>query len=52
MGELCKQPQPVSEGVQDLVGMPKDLLWKTNPVQVWPGSQRNDREAELDSGQI
>ena len=25
---------------------------KINPVQVWPDSQGNDREAELDSGQI
>ena len=28
-----------------------DLLWKTNPVQVWGVSQGNDREEELDSGQ-
>ena len=25
---------------------------KTHPVQVWPGSQGNDRKAEPDSGQI
>ena len=48
----CKQPQSVNEGLKDLVQIPKDSLWKTNPVQVWPDSQGNDREAELDSGQI
>ena len=26
------------------------LIWKTQPVQVLPGSQGNDREIELDSG--
>ena len=31
---------------------PKDSLWKLNTIQVWPGSQGNVREVELDSGQI
>ena len=51
VGEVYKQSQPVSEGVKNLVRIP-DLLWKIHPVQVWPGSHGNDREAKLDSGQI
>ena len=27
----------------------KDLVWKTHPIQVWPCSQGNDKEAELAS---
>ena len=38
--------------MQDSVQIPKDSLQKTHPVQVWSGSQGNDREAELDSEQI
>ena len=34
------------------VQIPKDSLWKMNPVQIWPGSKGNDREVDLDSGQI
>ena len=51
-GEVHQQPQLVSESVQDSVQIPKDSLQKTHPVQVWSGSQGNDREAELDSEQI
>ena len=51
MGEVCKQPQALGEGVQSLVRIPKDSLWKTRAVQVWPGS-KEITEAELDSGQI
>ena len=36
-------PQPISESVQDLVYILKDLLQKIHPVQVWPGSQGYDR---------
>ena len=50
VGEVCQQPQAVCKSVQELVLIPKDWLQKTQPVQVWPGSQGNDREAELDSG--
>ena len=42
----------VSEAVQDMVSTPKDLSWKTQSVQVGPGSQGNDRKEELVSGQI
>ena len=52
VGEICKQLQPGSESAQDLVKILKDLLQKVNPVQVWPGSQGNRREADLDSAQI
>ena len=52
VGKVSQQPQAVCESVLDLVGIPKDSLWKSHPVQVWPGSQGNNREAELDSGQI
>ena len=38
--------QAVCQSVQDLVRIPKESLWKTHPVQVWPGSQGNNREAE------
>ena len=27
-----------NQTVQDLVQIPKDLLWKINPVQVWPAA--------------
>ena len=30
MGEVCTQLQPISEGVQDLVRIPNDSLWKTS----------------------
>ena len=52
VGEVRQQSQPVCKIVQDLVRFPKDSLWKTHPVQIWPGFQGNDRDAELDSGQI
>ena len=50
--EVSKQLQPVIEGVQDLIQTTKDSLWKSHLVQVWSGFQENDRESELDSGQI
>ena len=50
VGEVCQQPQAVCKSVQ--VRIPKDSLQKTHPVQVWPDSQGNDREAELNSRQI
>ena len=52
MGVVYKQLQLDSEGVQDVVRIPKDSLWKTHPVKVWSGSQGNATEAELDSEQI
>ena len=39
MGEVCKQPQPVCESVQDLVRIPKNSLGKTHPGQVRLGSR-------------
>ena len=40
----------ICESVQGLVQIPKDWPLKTHPVQVWPDSQGNDREAEWDTG--
>ena len=49
----CGSGSPAAaSNVSVKVRIPKDLLRKAHPVQVWPGSQGNDREAELDSEQI
>ena len=45
-GEVHQQPQAVCQNMQDLE---VELTMENHPVQVWPGSQGNDREAELDS---
>ena len=34
--------------VQDLVLIPKDLLWQTHTIQVWSNSKRNNRKVKLD----
>ena len=48
VGDACQKH--VCESMQDLIRIPKDLLPKTHPVEVWPGSQGNDREAKLHPG--
>ena len=44
MAEVHNQLQPLCESVQDLIQISKDLLRKTRPVHVWPGSKGNDRD--------
>ena len=43
LGEVRQKPQAVHQSMQDLVRIPKDSLQKTQLVQVWLGSQGNNR---------